>query len=77
MTFEVNSTLESAIGSSLDLKALEAIITVGIPPVSSARLMCPTDTWQTGQTGVKTTASIAWADIFVTQSGMDSFLSFS
>jgi hypothetical protein len=49
------------IAVSRSRKAATAMMTVAMPAVSSKRATCPTDTWQTGQTGTSTAASTACA----------------
>lgn len=54
----VSSSLGSSITSIRGRKAATAMVTVGIPSISSNRATCPTDTWHTGQTGTSSAASI-------------------
>ncbi len=57
----VNSTLGRRIIFIRVSNDLTAIMTVGIPDSSSNLATCPTDMWQTGQTGTRSAASICAA----------------
>ena len=65
----VNNTRGSDIISIRDLKDLAATITVGNPASSSPLAICPTDIWQTGQTGTSSTASAPVSCIVSIQRG--------
>ena len=53
----VNRTLTGFITNTRPRNTFDITITLGMPAASNALLMCPTDTWQTGQTGARSRLS--------------------
>ncbi len=56
------------------LNTFDMMMTVGMPTDSNALLTCPTDTWQTGQTGTRTAASQPSSLTLSAHSGAFSFV---
>ena len=69
MSSWVSKSLGICMVLSFFSKAFTAMTTVGMPAASKALDTCPTDMWQTGQTGTSTAASAPAPLIFSTHSG--------
>jgi hypothetical protein len=69
MRWGVKSTRAGFMASVRPRKTLDMMMTVGIPTFSNSLLTCPTDKWQSGQTGTSTAASQPSSLTFVAHSG--------